>query len=90
MEDWEKLTIVHCLVRRYKELLEDLDVVVEHEGVKGDAGEAAGHPEDGEDERARADGEAAAVGETLRRHLGSVGAFSGVYRDGTRHTRLQK
>jgi len=53
------------------EFLEDLDVIVEPEGVEGDGGEAAGHPEDGEDERARADGEAAAVGEALRRHLGS-------------------
>ena len=68
----------HLLELVLVELLEDLDVIVEHEGVEGDAGDAAGHPEDGEDERARADGEAAAVGETLRRHLGTVGAFSGV------------
>ena len=66
----------HLLELVLVELLEDLDVVVEHEGVEGDAGEAASHPEDGEDERARADGEAATVGETLRRHLGTLGAFS--------------
>ena len=59
------------------ELLEDLDVIVEPEGVEGDGGEAAGHPEDGEDERARADGDAAAVGETLRRHLGIWDPFFG-------------